>query len=138
MNLLSRRVDVKSFRVLLVDDSEIFRESVERSLSLVKNVQVVGSAASGEEALRLAGELNPDLILMDLAMPGMNGLQATRILKEKEDAPSVIILTMYDSREYRRAVESVGADGFVAKSEFGEKLLPTIKSLLAQPRSRAG
>ena len=120
---------MKRIQVLLVDDNQIFLDSIQRFLASVKNIQVVGCAASGEEAILLAEKLNPELVLMDLAMPGMNGLQATRILKAKEHAPSVIVLTMHDSREYQQAVESAGADGFVAKSEFGEKLQPLIESL---------
>ena len=120
---------MKRIQVLLVDDNQIFLDSIQRFLASVKNVQVVGCAASGEEAIILAEKLNPELVLMDLAMPAMNGLQATRILKAKGHAPRIVVLTIHDSLEYQRAAKSVGADGFIAKSEFGEKLQPLIESL---------
>lgn len=76
-------------------------------------------------------KLCPNLVLMDLAMPRMNGLEATRHIKAQPSAPYVVILTLNDSSEYRLASEAVGADGFVTKSEIGTTLLPLIDSLFA-------
>lgn len=84
---------------------------------------------SGPKALEQVGPLHPHLVLMDLAMEGMNGLEATRRLKAQENPPRVIILTLHDNPEYRAAAEQAHADGFVAKSDLGEKLLPLIHHL---------
>lgn len=113
-------------RILLVDDSPAFLESAARFLSRDVRFEIIGRALSGSEAVAQVGLLDPDLILMDLAMPGMNGLEATRLIKEQPDAPCVVILTLSDSTEYRVAAEAVGADGFVTKSEFGTALLPLL------------
>lgn len=126
---------MKSVRVLLVDDNERFLKSIERYLASLPEMNIVsaGKATSGVEAIRLSGELKPDLIIMDLAMPSMNGLKVTRLIKEAADAPRVIILTIHESDEYRRAAREAGADGFVTKAEFGEKLLPLVQSLFPDP-----
>jgi DNA-binding NarL/FixJ family response regulator len=115
--------------VLLVDDSWAFLGSAEHFLSMEPNLQVVGYATTGLEALDQIGRLRPDLVLMDVAMPRMNGLAATRRLKEKPDAPRIIMLTVHNLAEYRRAAAEAGADGFLAKSEFGCQLLPLIRKL---------
>jgi len=119
-------------RTLLVDDSSEFLEAASRFLSSDPQIEIVGATASGEEALQKVSLLNPDLVLMDLAMPGLNGLEATRQLKNQPDAPRVVLLTLHDNHEYRKASEDVQADGFVPKSEFGVKLLPLIHTLFTE------
>ncbi|MEM2126059.1 MAG: response regulator transcription factor [Candidatus Methanosuratincola sp.] len=114
-------------RTLLVDDSPEFLDAAERFLSSDPNIEIVGSALSGKEAIEQIAALNPDLVLMDLAMPGINGLETTRRIKAEPEAPRVIILTLHDNPEYRAASESVNADGFVAKSDFGVELIPLIR-----------
>jgi DNA-binding NarL/FixJ family response regulator len=128
---------MKKVRALLVDDKERFLDSIERYLVSVPelNVDCIGKATSGEEAIMLSMELKPDLILMDLTMPGMGGLKATRLMKQETHAPRVVILTIHESEEYRRAAKEAGADGFLTKSEFAEKLVPLVQSLFPQPSS---
>ncbi|MBW4670197.1 MAG: response regulator transcription factor [Cyanomargarita calcarea GSE-NOS-MK-12-04C] len=118
-------------RILLVDDSLTFLESATRFLAIDARLEIVGRVLSGEDALEQMPQLCPDLVLMDLAMPGMNGLEATRQIKAKESAPYVVVLTLSDGSEYRTAVEAVGADGFITKSEICTALLPLIHSLFA-------
>ena len=122
-----------SVRILLVDDSTEFLESAARFLSVDPQIEIVGRALSGPDALDQIGRLHPDLVLMDLAMPGTNGLEATRCIKAQPGAPCVIILTLYDDPEYRAEAGAVCADGFVAKSAFGIELLPLIHALFAKP-----
>lgn len=116
-------------RILLVDDSLAFLESATRFLAMDKELEIVGRVLSGEEALKQVPQLCPDLVLMDMAMPGMNGLEATRQIKERSSTPYVVVLTLNDGSEYRTAALAVGADGFVTKSEIGTALLPLIHSL---------
>jgi len=124
-------------RVLLVDDNEAFLDSAVRFLSQDADIEIVGSALCGDEALKQASRLTPDLVLMDLAMPDMSGLEATRAIKALLQKPRVVILTLHDNAEYRAAAKAVGADGFIAKSEFGTALRGQIHSMfpeLAHPK----
>src|SRR5690348_4633439 len=98
-------------RLLLVDDSAEFLESAARLLALQPQLRVIGRAASGSAALEQVAELQPDLVLMDLAMPGMNGLETTRQIKARPAAPRVVIMTLYDVAEYRTAARDATADG---------------------------
>ncbi len=116
-------------RLLLVDDSPEFLEAAANFLSTDPEVEVVGQARSGQDALEQVARTRLDIVLMDLAMPGINGLETTRRIKARPDAPRVIILTLYDNPSYRSLAQAAGADGFVAKSEFGSQLLPLIHQL---------
>lgn len=124
-------------RLLLVDDNHEFLEAAERFLMAYPEIEIAGKAHSGEEALLLADQLQPDLILMDIAMPEMNGLEATRKIKTKSRAPRIIILTLYDNPEYRAVSEQIQADGFVTKSEMTRLLLPLIREIFTQPTPSA-
>lgn len=115
--------------VLLVDDKTEFLESAARFLALEPGVKVVGYAQSVRYALEQIRQLRPDLVLMDLAMPGMNGLTASTLIKAFPAAPKVVIVSMYDSPEYQIAARVAQADGFVTKSEFGSQLPMLIQTL---------
>jgi DNA-binding NarL/FixJ family response regulator len=116
-------------RILLVDDSIQFLDVVARALATVPAIEIVGRALSGRDAVEQVTQLQPDLVLMDVAMPNMNGLEATRRIKTQADAPHVVILTLHDTPEYRAAAEAVGADNFVSKAEFNAQMLPLIRTL---------
>jgi DNA-binding NarL/FixJ family response regulator len=118
-------------RVLLVDDSPEFLESAAHFLNTDPHIEIVGRAHSGRGALEKVPLLKPDLVLMDLSMPEMNGLDATRAIKAHADGPRVIILTLHDNPEYRAAAADVRADGFVTKTELDLQLLPLIHELFA-------
>lgn len=119
---------MNDLRVLLVDDSGPFLESAARFLAAERGFRVVGYAHSGEEAVAKAQALAPDVVLMDLSMPGMGGLEATRLIKKRGNAPRVVVLTMHDTAQYRAAAVGL-ADGFVAKTDFGTCLVPMIRQL---------
>lgn len=123
----------QTLRVLLVDDSPLFIQAVEEYLRLMRNpsFEVVGRARNGPEALRLTAELKPDLVLLDLVMPGMNGLETARQIKALPNAPCVIALTFYDLPEYHQAARNAQIDGFVGKAEFATRLMPHIRALLS-------
>lgn len=121
---------MSDLQILLVDDNPKFITAAAHFLTTVPGVAVVGYASSGLEGLTQVVNLQPDLVFMDVAMPGMSGLEATRYIKAQPHPPRVIILTMHDSPEYRAAAETAGADGFMAKSEFGTQLPVLISTLL--------
>lgn len=123
---------MKRIRTLLVDDSHKFLESAKQFLAGHHRFQIVGEACSGDEALALVAELRPDLALMDLRLPGLNGLEATRRIKTHPNAPFIIITTLYDNPEYRAAALAARADGFIAKSELGAQLLALVERLFSR------
>jgi DNA-binding NarL/FixJ family response regulator len=116
--------------VLLVDDSPIFLEHLRAWLSRQDGVDIVGCARSGAEAVALASELQPEVVLMDVAMPEMSGFQAARHLKLLANAPAVLILTLEPA--YRAAAVAAGAEGFLCKSNFEDELLPMLRRLRRQ------
>jgi len=120
-------------RVLLVDDNAQFASAATRFLSLIGRLDVVGHARSGREALEQVDRLHPDVVLMDVVMPDMDGLEATRHLKRAHRKTRIVILTLHDNPEYRIRAREVGADGFVSKAEFGTALLEVIDGLNEAP-----
>jgi len=133
---MAESITMNRLKVLLVDDSAEFLESAARLLMLHQELHIVGRAASGISALEQVTVLNPDLVLMDLAMPGMTGLETTRQIKARPAAPRVVIMTLYDVAEYRAAARAATADGFIAKSSIRSQLLPLLASLF--PNSPTG
>jgi DNA-binding NarL/FixJ family response regulator len=124
---------MRAIRILLVDDSEAFLASASDFLSHDPRVTVVGRACSAREGLRLARELDPDLVLMDLVMPVMNGLAATRLIKAWPDPPSVVIVTMHEDAEYRRRAQEASVDGFVCKSRFTSEVTALVDAFFNAP-----
>lgn len=120
-------------RILLVDDSPEFLAAASHFLSLEPWLQVVGLARSGAEAIEQTGRLNPDVVLLDLRMPGMNGLEATRRLKALAHPPRVVILTLHDEPEYRAALTAARADGFVYKGHLETELFPLLQQGFEPP-----
>ncbi|HOJ71470.1 MAG TPA: response regulator [Syntrophorhabdaceae bacterium] len=123
---------MSKIRILIVDDSREFLEVEKNFLSMEPHIEVVGEAVSGQEAIDLTGLLKPDLVLMDIAMPDISGIEAAKRIKEKAGAPYVVILTLYDNPEYKSLSEAAGADGFVTKSEFAVTLIPLINKLFSE------
>lgn len=117
--------------VLLVDDSPAFLTLVALFLAIDPQIVIVGSARSGREALVQVTHLQPDLVLMDVHMPDMDGLEATRRIKAQSGAPRIVVCTLMTSSEYRAAAETAGADGFLDKAAFTTLLLPLIHTLCA-------
>jgi DNA-binding NarL/FixJ family response regulator len=121
-----------TIRVLLVDDEPDFLRSIRRFLEVDPYLKVVGSALSGREALEEIDRLQPDLVLMDIAMPAMSGLETTRQIKTRPGSPRVVLMTLYDDAAYRTAAEAIRADGFVSKTDVGVELLPFAHALFAE------
>jgi two-component system response regulator NreC len=120
---------MKKIRVLIADDHTLVREGIRAMLALVSDVEVIGEAANGKEALEKAEELAPDIVLMDLAMPIMGGLEATRRIKRQFPQVKVLALTQYDDSEYVIPVIEAGARGFVTKMAAFSELSTAIQSV---------
>lgn len=117
-----------SIRVLLVDDQALFREGLRTLLSIYPELEIVGEAANGQEALQQAESLHPDVVLMDLRMPVLDGVTATRRLKETRPSCRVIILTTFDDDEYVFDGLRAGAVGYLLKDVSSEKLVEAIRT----------
>lgn len=115
-------------RLLLVDDQEIFREGLGELLSLRENIEVVGQAGNGEEAISLTAKLQPDVILMDVRMPGCNGVEATRSIHNSYPWIRIVVLTMFDDDEYIGQSLQAGAIGYLLKRTPAEQLVTAIRS----------
>jgi len=117
----------------VVDDDAGFRGAARRLVETVLEATVVGEATNGEEASQLARELQPDVILMDLIMPGFDGLEATRLIKAERPETKVIILTVHDEVAYRKAAGESRADSFIVKKTLTDELLPTMRRIIGRP-----
>ncbi len=120
--------DAAAIRVLLVDDQALFREGLRTLLSVQPGIQVVGEAADGEQAIQQVARLKPDVVLMDLQMPRLDGVQATRRLKESHPECRVIVLTTFDDDEYVFEGLRAGAVGYLLKDVPSEKLVEAIQA----------
>jgi len=113
----------KMIRTLVADDSSVIVEVLKNSLATMARFELVGVATDGLEAVSKATELKPDLLLMDIHMPGIDGLRATGIIKDKPNAPKVVIMTLYDDEVHRKAALKAQADGFCGKLDLQQGLL---------------
>ena len=107
----------REVRVLIVDDQEPFRRAMSAVVDATPGFVVVGSATSGEESLAVATELRPDLVLMDVNLPGIDGIEAGRRLTSEVDGPVVVLLSTYDEDQFE--LDGCGAVAYVAKAAFG-------------------
>jgi DNA-binding NarL/FixJ family response regulator len=118
-----------SIRLLLADDQPLVRTGFRMILEETDDIDIVGEARDGTEAVRLAGELNPDVILMDVRMPGVDGIEATRQIVTRNGAARVLILTTFDLDEYAFSALRAGASGFVLKDVPLDELARAIRSV---------
>nr|WP_216855316.1 response regulator transcription factor [Paenibacillus alba] len=118
-------------KVLVVDDHAVVRSGLIMLLHGKQGIEIIGEAADGEEGIRAALELKPDVVLMDLNMPGMDGLAATAELRRLMPSLAILILSMHDDDEYLFRAIHVGASGYILKSSPHEELLTAIRSVAA-------
>lgn len=118
-------------RVLVVDNLPAIREGLCLRLALESDLVVVGTAGSGQGALTLAGQLQPDIVLLDVVMPGMDGITVTRLLRELQPACAIVLLTLYDDANTRRRAAAAGTTAVVSKHESIEYLLEAIRAAAA-------
>jgi DNA-binding NarL/FixJ family response regulator len=117
-------------RILVADDHEVVREGVRALLSAQPGWQICGEAVDGREAVEKAAALRPDVVVLDIGMPELNGLDAARQILQADPSVEVLILTMHDSEQTVREVVSTGARGYVLKSDAGRSLVAAVESLL--------
>ena len=117
-------------RVLLVDDHEIARRGIRSVLTSDASLAVVSEAADGEEAVKRTEELRPDIILLDITLPGISGIQAARRIRTVSPESRIIFLSQHDSIQIAKDALSVGAQGYVVKSDAGRDLLKAIQTVL--------
>jgi len=120
---------MKKIRVVVADDHTILRQGIKALLDNQEEIEVVGEAKDGREAIKAIEELSPDVILMDIAMPGLNGLEATRRIKKKFPKTKVVVLTMHTNEEYIFQILNAGADGYLVKETAFQYLISAINSV---------
>lgn len=116
-------------RVLIADDHGILREGIRALVSLSSDIEVVAEVADGRAAVDACKALDPDVVLMDIAMPGLGGLEATLELKREHPRTKVLVLTQYEDREYVRRFLKAGVSGFVLKKAAGSALIDAIRAV---------
>ena len=116
-------------RLLIADDHTLLRNGICALLADEQDMVIVGEAEDGREAVRLAGQLKPNVVLMDIAMPLLNGLEATRQIKREHPEINVLVLTMYDHEEYFRQMLEVGASGYIIKRAAATELVSAIRAV---------
>ena len=120
---------MRTLRVLLVDDHDGFINAAMRHFRKVEWLDIAGTAGNGLEAIERSEALRPDAILMDLAMPEMGGLQATRLIKAQDEPPYIVIASHFDDAEHREHAMRAGADGFVCKLSDLQEVMPSLERL---------
>ena len=121
-----------AIRVLIADDHRLFAEALEVILAGDDRIAVVGHAADGEEAVELALELHPDVILMDISMPVMDGIEAAQAIRERDGRPSILMLTGSNSRTDVDRARQAGAAGYVTKDRIASELIDAIVEIAAR------
>jgi len=122
---------MEKIRVLLAEDHVLVREGTRELIRRERDMEVVGEAGDGEEAIELVTKLRPDVVLMDIAMPKVNGIEATKRIKQLYPATAVLILTAYDNEQYIFALLEAGAAGYLLKNVRRAELIDAVRSVYA-------
>ncbi|MFW5755754.1 MAG: response regulator [Tangfeifania sp.] len=118
-----------AIKVLIADDHQLFREGLVNLISSAPDIEVIAEAKDGKEATEKTKELNPDVVLIDIGMPEMNGIEATRILKKQQSQVKVIAVSMHSDRQFVKGILEAGADGYLLKNCTYRQLIDAIKSV---------
>jgi DNA-binding NarL/FixJ family response regulator len=116
-------------RILVAEDHELFRKGISSLIEKVPEMQIVGEAADGEEAVRLARELKPDIVIMDVMMPGMNGIEATRLIHETVLKTKIVTLSLHSDREYIVGMLKAGSSGYLLKDSAFHEMIEAIENV---------
>ena len=120
---------MNKIKVLLIDDHAIMRDGIRAILSLHDDIDLVGEASEGQEAIEKTRELSPDVVIMDVAMPDMDGIEATRRIRKESPNVKIIMLTQYDNKEYVLSAIKAGAAGYVPKRALGSELISAVRAV---------
>ena len=120
---------MNKIRVFLADDHLILREGIRSLLEKVPDIEMIGEADNGSEAVTKVKQLMPDVVLMDITMPGLNGLEATRQIKQEDPSMKVLILTMHETDQYLSEMLEAGASGYVVKTTTSSELISAIRAV---------
>ncbi len=120
---------MNKIKLLVVDDHAVMRDGIRALLSVHDDIEIVGEASEGKEAVEKSQDLSPDVIVMDIAMPGMDGLEATRRITKKYPRMRVLVLTQHDNKEYILSAMKAGASGYVPKRALGSELVSAIHAV---------
>ena len=118
-----------SVKVILADDHAIIRDGIQMIIGSLRDIEVIGTAVDGEGAVKAAEELHPDVVVMDIAMPGTNGIEATRIIRDRLPSVKVVILSMHSSREYVYQALQAGAQGYLLKHSDAIEIIKAIRTV---------
>jgi DNA-binding NarL/FixJ family response regulator len=124
------QTEMKNPRLLIVDDHEIFRRGLRALLEPISDWQICGEAVDGLDAVEQCKSLKPDIVVLDVSMPRLNGLEAARLIIKEKPEPQIVIITQHDSPQIRSAAQEAGARAFVTKSAVGSDLVSAIKDLI--------
>lgn len=114
---------------MVAEDNATIRRGIRSLLNKSQEIEVVGEATNGVEALQLVGEIEPDILLLDVEMPGLNGIQVARMLKESGHTTRILVLSAYDDQEYIRGMFLNGASGYLLKDEAPERIVDAVKGV---------
>jgi DNA-binding NarL/FixJ family response regulator len=120
---------VKSYRIILADDHTLFRRGMKKLLQEMPGVEVIGEVHNGLELLELLKRLSPDLVILDISMPGLSGIETTREIRSLYPLTKVLILTMHKSKEYLYHAVTAGASGYLLKEDSDDELLSAIQTI---------
>ncbi len=124
-----KMTDIKEIKILIVDDHSLVRQGLKQLIELEEDIMVIGLAGDGEEAISKVQELKPDIVLLDINMPNINGIQTLRRLKDMDNTIKVIMLTFHEDREYLLETVNLGANGYVLKDAESESLIKAIRDV---------
>jgi DNA-binding NarL/FixJ family response regulator len=125
-----QEAEMKNARVLIVDDHEIFRRGLRALLEPSLEWQICGEAVDGMDAVEQCMSLKPDIVVLDVSMPRLNGLEAARLIKKQTPEPQIVIITQHDSPQIRSAAVEAGARAFVTKSAVGSELVSALRTII--------
>ncbi len=126
----SKHYKSNKIRIMLADDHPLLRQALRDVLEKQPDLEVIAEASDGEEAVKLATELNPDVVIMDISMPELNGLEATKQIKANCPAIAVLVLTVHSDSEHILSILQAGAGGYLTKSVYGDEVIYAIRSLV--------